>query len=317
MNSFYKLSIPNPCHEDWNAMTPKDKGRFCSSCDKVVIDFTKLSDYEIQDFIEANRHKQLCGHFKQSQLQSINLRIPSDVIQKEHNAIHLFTLLLLIVMGTSLFSCTTNTNDTKKIDSVEVVDSISQKTIDKDTIYNILGGIPKLDCSKSDSTYTQKRDVVIPKQEHPPILIGEVIPPPPKVELDGLIVVEEKYTKDSEDPVLGYYMIEDTPKFKNTPENLSEEEAKAYFSEKMNAFVTSHFNTNVCLEVEGIQRIYVQFEINKTGLVNVIKVRAPHPKLEKEAKRVIKLLPQFIPGRHIGTPVKVIYNLPIKFKVED
>ena len=82
MSTFYKLSVPNPCSEDWNRMTPKDKGRFCSSCDKVVIDFTKLSTYEIEDYIEANKDKQLCGHFKQSQLQSINLRIPSEVIQK-------------------------------------------------------------------------------------------------------------------------------------------------------------------------------------------------------------------------------------------
>ena len=44
-NTFQNQSkpiIPNPCHEDWNKMTPEDKGRHCSVCDKVVIDFTKM-----------------------------------------------------------------------------------------------------------------------------------------------------------------------------------------------------------------------------------------------------------------------------------
>lgn len=42
-----KLIIRKPCHENWNAMTPVEKGRFCLVCSKTVKDFTKLSDDEI------------------------------------------------------------------------------------------------------------------------------------------------------------------------------------------------------------------------------------------------------------------------------
>lgn len=63
-----KIQIPEPCHEDWNKMTPKDKGAFCSSCEKVVVDFTKMSDREIVNFIEQNKGKKTCGKFNSFQV---------------------------------------------------------------------------------------------------------------------------------------------------------------------------------------------------------------------------------------------------------
>lgn len=62
----YQLTIPEPCHEDWNKMTPVEKGRFCSSCEKNVFDFTRATDLQI---IEAyNKNNSICGRFLPSQL---------------------------------------------------------------------------------------------------------------------------------------------------------------------------------------------------------------------------------------------------------
>lgn len=60
------LNIPEPCHEDWNKMTPNKTGRHCHSCSKTVVDFTNLTDEEIIKTYEANDN--LCGRFKKQQL---------------------------------------------------------------------------------------------------------------------------------------------------------------------------------------------------------------------------------------------------------
>ena len=64
-------------------------------------------------------------------------------------------------------------------------------------------------------------------------------------------------------------------------------------------------------------QIDVQFKIDQTGKVVDIKTRAPHPALEKEAKRVINKIPEMKPGMQQDKPVGVLYNLPIKFNVQD
>jgi len=61
------VSIPEPCKEDLNAMTSTDRGRFCGSCQKEVVDFTKMSDAELLAFVSKNGYK-VCGTFAVSQL---------------------------------------------------------------------------------------------------------------------------------------------------------------------------------------------------------------------------------------------------------
>tara|TARA_B110000259_G_C14021367_1_gene403186 strand:- start:707 stop:3103 length:2397 start_codon:yes stop_codon:yes gene_type:complete len=64
-------------------------------------------------------------------------------------------------------------------------------------------------------------------------------------------------------------------------------------SNKINSFINDEFNTDLAkdLGLAGRQRIFVAFKFDKSGGVVDIKVRANHPGLEKEAIRVINLLP--------------------------
>ncbi|MBC8756231.1 carboxypeptidase-like regulatory domain-containing protein [Kordia sp. YSTF-M3] len=61
-----KVSIPEPCHEDWNQMTTTEKGKFCGVCTKEVIDFTAESDETIVKHFQKNMN--VCGRFHTSQL---------------------------------------------------------------------------------------------------------------------------------------------------------------------------------------------------------------------------------------------------------
>ncbi|MEL6811328.1 MAG: carboxypeptidase-like regulatory domain-containing protein [Bacteroidota bacterium] len=66
MKKSIHISIPEPCHEDWNKMTPTEKGKFCKVCTKEVFDFTKSTDEELIKKLDSGAS--LCGRFKKSQL---------------------------------------------------------------------------------------------------------------------------------------------------------------------------------------------------------------------------------------------------------
>ncbi len=81
--------------------------------------------------------------------------------------------------------------------------------------------------------------------------------------------------------------------------------------------VQRKFDTDLAgqLGLTGTQRISVQFKIDQNGNVTEVLSRAPHPSLEKEARRVAHKIPQMKPGLQRKQPVSVLYNLPIVFKV--
>lgn len=66
MKQKIQITIPEPCHEGWQNMTLVEKGRFCASCQKTVLDFTNLSDNEIVNLV--NKNDNLCGRISTSQL---------------------------------------------------------------------------------------------------------------------------------------------------------------------------------------------------------------------------------------------------------
>ncbi len=63
-----QLSIPEPCHENWQDMTPNDQGRFCNSCAKTVVDFSMMTDTEVLNYFSGLTNEKICGRTLPTQL---------------------------------------------------------------------------------------------------------------------------------------------------------------------------------------------------------------------------------------------------------
>jgi protein TonB len=136
---------------------------------------------------------------------------------------------------------------------------------------------------------------------------------------EEIVEVEEiEVEEEEEDIEVPFSVIENVPVFPGCEKGSNNEKRKC-MSEKIQKFVQKKFNTDLAgdLGLSGRQRINVIFKIDKTGRVVGVRSRAPHPRLEKEAARVINLLPKMKPGKQRGKPVTVPYSLPIIFQVQD
>ncbi|NJY64142.1 energy transducer TonB [Salinimicrobium sp. CDJ15-81-2] len=138
---------------------------------------------------------------------------------------------------------------------------------------------------------------------------------------DEIVEVEEVKVVEEEEEIgdVPFAVIEDVPIFPGCEKERNNDARKSCMSEKIQQFVDKRFNTGLGsdLGLSGINRIYVQFRIEKNGNVTVLGARAPHPRLQQEAERVVNMLPKMQPGKQRGQPVGVLYSLPIVFKVQD
>jgi len=133
------------------------------------------------------------------------------------------------------------------------------------------------------------------------------------------ITIEDIEIEEVEEDVeVPFAVIENVPVFPGCERGNNEKKRKC-MSEKIAKFVQRKFNTDLAgdLGLTGRQRISVIFKIDKSGNVTGVRARAPHPRLEKEAQRVINLLPKMQPGKQRGKAVIVPYSLPIIFQVQD
>ena len=66
-----QLSIPQPCHENWQQMTPTEQGRFCNACAKEVVDFSMMTDREVLNYFTKVSTEKVCGRALPGQLDRI------------------------------------------------------------------------------------------------------------------------------------------------------------------------------------------------------------------------------------------------------
>jgi hypothetical protein len=296
METKHKITIPKPCHEDWNKMTPDKTGRFCNSCSKSVVDFTQMQANEIQDFFILNQNKSICGRFKNSQLDEIIIQIPSRVLYSQINYHKMFMLALFICMGTTLFSCKQENGVKQKIDKVEIVEDTSkfEKISVGDTKYN-----------PNDSTH--------------------ISPPPPPTKEDHI-----RFVKPNSKTKEGKIKHSKTSKFNcektSVPDSIVEGEiimmgavmeSKPEYPGGINKFYQFFIKEfKRPEEVESSKkRILVSFIVEKDGSLSSFEFpEDTNPQISAEITRVLKESPKWQSGEQNRKKIRAKYSLPISFQ---
>ena len=103
-----------------------------------------------------------------------------------------------------------------------------------------------------------------------------------------------------------FTVVEDMPKFPGG------EEARA-------SYLASNIKYPEAARKAGVQgTCYISFVIDKDGSVSNVKVlRGIGGGCDEEAVRVIQTMPKWEPGTQRGEPVRVQFNMPVKFSLGD
>ncbi|RXE71838.1 energy transducer TonB [Muribaculaceae bacterium Isolate-002 (NCI)] len=117
------------------------------------------------------------------------------------------------------------------------------------------------------------------------------------------VIVEEKKPEPVEDKV--FTSVEQMPQFPGGDVALLK-------------YISDHIKYPTIAMENNVQgKVVVQFVVTRDGSIGEVKVaRGKDPDLDKEAVRVVKTLPKFIPGKMNGQAVNVWYTLPINFKLQ-
>jgi hypothetical protein len=275
MERQFKITIPKPCNENWDTMTPNENGRFCMSCSKTVVDFTAMLPDEVQHFFIQNQNNKICGRFKNEQLESLIIQIPSQVLHTQTHYHKIFLLALFIAMGTTLFSCQDKNGNKQKIDKVEIVE-------DRATQGSPIGGamaVRQQDCTKKD----------------------------PEIDMTtgGIATVDPNdntnYSSIDYDAVFNPLGLDVLP----SPED---------GIEILYAFINHNYVIPSTIE-NDTGKTYISFVVEKDGSLSTFKIiREAGTGTGEEAIRVLKMAPKWKPGKLNNHVVRTSYTLPISFK---
>jgi len=285
------ISIPKPCHQNWNEMNPAEKGRFCNACEKVVIDFTEMETSRIIQYLASGQRT--CGQLQNYQLWHLNnyIVIKPPIPKKRWKP----TGYSLLMAATAFLSaCKQSTEVTTGVVILNTEISIASES---DPIQD--DSIKAKDESQLYWDWTTTGDITTSSD------------------------VSGTYSMTIRDS-LGEFIIEDSTNFPVTPDNIlvTPEILPEYIYGE--AALMSYIKNNTvyppCAFEQGIEgRVYIAFIVKANGSVADIKVvrdPAPGSGLAEEALRVIQNMAGWKPGQLNGKPIDTNMTIPISFKLE-
>ena len=166
----------------------------------------------------------------------------------------------------------------------------------------------------------------------------ELLKPPPIVveipkDLEIINIVDDSFSVETilfssdDDPTQAQVITYVAPLGVVEADEVPDEEVIFPFVEKspeflhgsLLAWIKNNINYPAVAIENGISgRVYCEFVVNADGSVSdVTVIRGKDPILDREAIRVLRLLPKFKPGEQRGKPVRVKFSVPVVFQLEE
>lgn len=147
------LGIHKPCTENWNGMSPTEKGAFCQKCCKQVIDFTHQTSSQIRKTLLERKGQEVCGRIENGQLDALNRDFEVWRQSNSWSMQRVSFYAFLFVFGLSIVSCS-HKEDEKQIIQLQ---ETAQKMIQQDA--------PEMSKVKDSPENAPQHLILLPKNE--------------------------------------------------------------------------------------------------------------------------------------------------------
>ncbi|MDG1849722.1 MAG: energy transducer TonB [Flavobacteriales bacterium] len=193
---------------------------------------------------------------------------------------------------------------------------------------------------EKSSTDLGTMELSLEDEEMIPVTQREIKPPPPPppppeviqiveddVEIEVELEIEETDTdeeeiieieeEEEEDEVFNFAVVEDKPIFPGC-EDVSKQERYMCFQQGIMKHIRNNFKYPSIPKEMGIsEKIFVQFVIDKTGMITKsVVVRGQDKHLKKEALRLVNSIPKLIAAKQRGKSVPCSFTVPINFRLQ-
>lgn len=225
-----------------------------------------------------------------------------------------FAIAMVITLGTVLYPIIREALKEDKSEQIPV-------KVTRVVNYSELQAPPPIDLEKPPPEMTQAQPVV---------KTVKYLPPAPKKDEEVLEEEEIPTMEELDNTLIGTQDVEglDSVVFEAPEVEIKSEPVEAevfQFVEKMPQFdggdqaLFKYLNKNLKYprqakeaDIQGM--VIVSFVVEQDGSISNVEVlRSVHPQLDEEAIRVISSMPAWIPGQQNQQPVRVKFNLPVRF----
>ena len=330
------LAVPQPCSEEWNKMTPTEKGKHCANCNKVITDFTVFSDKELIDFI-SNAKGTVCGRINSYQLNR-------PLVDYNSSPSFWQRLFWGSALASTLAACH---NDQTQHQQTTVGEPMimhdgtqKQKSADSNFIQGTIAADDKLLASvkviipgANLSTYTDKQgnyklavpDSLIGRKVKIAYIdkMGKFMEEDFKIDKLPFTANIETKTVTAESLPLTGILVCPPPKPDTINRDTNLIGVLAQIMPKFDGDIQQYLAKNIIYPKDLVESnvqgtAYVTFVIEKNGSISGTKIlRGVHPELDSIAVNVVRHMPKWKPAEQSGKKVRIMMTLPIHFMIND